>query len=692
MMGKSAKSNFGEKDLFGHGNNWNYNSFWQFFNQCWGNTNHHGPKTPEPTVALPELTLAPAYLPINVLFGDQTADKVFHLRDLNGDGDATDAGERIVFLDKTNQSGLAAPTGNVFAIHQAADGAVYIAEGDTDAVYVARDLNHDGDANDAGEAKVWFSKDNAEGFQMPTPNGVSTDSSGAVYVVNAGLISGQTDDAIYRTVDLNNDGDANDAGEATRWVNLQTLNVKSSAFDLSFVGDVAFLADTNGADADTVYRLEDKNHNGVIDAGEAQVFIADGNAFGAPIDFALATQDGSVLTWDFTAVGGASHVFRLTDLNNNGTIDAANEVKEVWNTSFLPAGFGNSVGFAIAAGEDGDLVVTSNSGTATERNVVHLTDLNGDGDYMDAGETVIFVSNALDPDVGQRPRSVAFYNDGTAAAHPNTYHEGGAAVYFASGLSVSDADSKYLGGAVIKITGGLDAKHDLLDVDLGNCTSIKASYDEATGTLTLKGYASVAEYEDVLQSLHFDSRVDDPSEALRHITITVVDERGVAGAGNTVATTIAVEGDDLHTLFGTDRGDRITGHSYGEQILGGGGGDDITGKGGHDRLFGEEGNDVLRGGAGNDLLSGGAGYDVLEGGKGADHFLFTNKSNTDVITDFDLFEDKIDFEGVTYKGAAVNSLADAAAAAHYIGHGTTVFNFDNNATLIVTEQHGQHIV
>nr|WP_298682492.1 hypothetical protein [uncultured Dongia sp.] len=675
------------KLLGSHG--FGHHDFWDYFGQWNG---HHGPKQPVPSVLAPEISLTPAYQPVAMLFGDQTADKIFNLRDLNGDGDASDAGERLVFLDKTNQSGLAAPTGNVFAIHQAEDGAVYIAEGDTDSVYVARDLNHDGDANDAGEAKVWFSKDNAEGFQLPTPNGVSTDASGAVYVVNAGLISGQTDDAIYRTVDLNHDGDANDAGEATRWVNLQSLNVKSSAFDLSFVGDVAYLADTNGTDADTVYRLEDKNHNGVIDSGEAQVFIADGNAFGAPIDFALATQDGSVLTWDFTAVGGESRVFRLTDLNDSGTIDDAGEVKEVWNTSFLPAGFGNSVGFSIAADENGDLAVTSNSGTATERNVVHLSDLNNDGDYMDAGETVIFTSNSLDPDVGQRPRSVAFYNDGTLPANPNTYHEGGNAVFFASGLKITDADSKYIGGAVIKITGGLDPDHDLLSVDLARCSNIKVSYDEDTGTLTLKGLASAADYQNLLQSLQFDSRVDNPDESLRHISITVQDERGAAGSSITLSTTIGVEADDIHTIFGTDRGDRITGHAYGEQILGGDGGDTITGKGGHDRLFGEDGNDTVRGGAGNDLLSGGAGYDTLEGGKGNDHFLFSDKSGTDVITDFDVFQDEIDFEGVTYKGVAINSLAEAADAADSYGKFGTIFHFDNNATLIVIEQNGHAIV
>jgi len=690
-MGKSGKGGFGGGKGGFDWNDWHHGSFWQsFWHGGWGYT----PK-PKPTVETPELSLAPAYQSLTALFGDQTADKVFRLKDLNGDGDTLDAGERTVFLDASNKSGLAAPTGNVFAIHQAKDGAVYLAEGDTDSVYVARDLNGDGDANDAGEAHVWFSKDNAGGLQLPTPNGVSTDASGVVYVANAGLINGQTDDAIYRTVDLNGDGDANDAGEATRWVDLKSLNVASSAFDLTFAGNVAYLADTNGADADTIYRLEDKNGNNVIDAGEAKVFISDNNAFGVTLDLAVAAANGSVFTWDFSATAaGSSRVFKLTDLNNSGDIDSTSEVMQVWDSSLLPSGFGNQIGFSIAAATNGDVLITSNSGDATARNVVRLTDLNGDGDFMDQGETIVTVSNAVDAAVGQRPRSIAFYDDGVPTSHPNTYHEGGAAVYFASGLQVGDADSKYLGGAVIKITGGLDSDHDLLSVDLGRCSNIKVSYDEDTGTLTLKGYATVAEYENVLQSLHFESRVDNPDEDLRHVTITVFDERGQAGAGNTVATTIDVEADPLRTLFGTDRDDRITGHNYGEQILGGGGDDTITGKGGDDRLFGEDGHDYLRGGAGNDLLSGGAGYDVLEGGKGADHFLFTGKSNTDIITDFDVFEDKIDFEGVTYKGQAITSLAeaDAAGAAHYIGNHTTIFAFDNNATLIVTEQHGNAIV
>jgi hypothetical protein len=651
--------------------------------------NHFGrrPK-PEPSVIAPEVSLTPAHQPLQgVLLGDQSSDQIIHLRDLNGDGDGTDDGERIAFFDATNASGLSAPTGNVFAIHQAPDGTVFAGDGDTDSVYALRDMNGDGDANDAGEASLWFSAENAAGLPFVTPNGIATGAAGAVYVVNAGVIAGPVDDVIYRTVDMNGDGDANDLGEATVWLDLQTLNVKSSAFDLSFAGTVAYLSDTNGTDPDTINRIEDLNGNGVIDAGEAKIFIADGNPFGAPVDFAHAVAGGSVYTWELTASGGVSHVYRLTDLNGSGDIDQAAEAVEVWNTSKLPAGFDNQVGFAIAAAENGDLVVASNGGAANQRNVVRLTDLNGDGDYFDGGETIILASNALDAAVGLRPRSLAFYQDGTPDPHPLTYVEGGAPVQFAADLTVSDVDSMRLGGAVVQIVGGLDPAHDLLSVDLPKGCGVTARYDAATGTLTLKGLATAAVYEEVLQSLSLQSRVDDPDESLRRISITVQDERGAAGCSVPVVTTLAVEADpELHTVFGSSRSERLSGSGAADQILAGAGNDRVAGRGGDDRLFGEGGNDTLLGGDGDDLLSGGAGYDVLTGGRGADTFLFTDDSGTDVITDFDLFEDNIVLEGVTLNGTAVSSLSEAGAAARSFGPNVTVYSFDNNATLWVVEQ------
>ena len=85
-----------------------------------------------------------------VLLGDQRADALYLLLDENGDGDALDANERLVFFDATNASGVLTPTNNIFTVIQAKDKTVYLGDGNTDAVYRLEDQTRDGDANDAG--------------------------------------------------------------------------------------------------------------------------------------------------------------------------------------------------------------------------------------------------------------------------------------------------------------------------------------------------------------------------------------------------------------------------------------------------------------------------------------------------------------------------------------------------------------
>ncbi len=658
----------------------------RFWNPWWGHHPHrHGshrgveikPVTNDDdilaTTETPDLSLTPAYQwSGQVLFADQTDEAIYRLTDLNGDGDAADAGEQSVFFDGSNASGLTDPTGNIFNIHQASDGAVYAGDGDTDAVYRLRDLNGDGDANDAGEATVWFSEaENDAGYTLPTPNGVAEGGDGAIYIVNAG-VSSRPVDAIYRTEDLNGDGDANDAGEATIWLDLQTINASSSAFDLSFVGNVAYLTDTVGGDPDVVWRIEDANGNGVIDAGEATEFISDTENYGAPLDIAHAAQDGSILT--YTWIGSSSNppaIYRLTDLDGSGTIDAPEEAVEVWNESFMPDGYAARFGFSIAAMDNGDVVFTINGTGPEQKNVARLSDLNGDGDYMDAGETVVSLSNALDPTIANRPRAVAEYDDGTELPHPLTYREGGPAVDFATDLAITDADSSVLSGAQIRIAEGFDKRDDILNVEIEKGSGIRASYDAKDGVLTLAGAATAEEYQEVLQSLSFESRTDDPSEALRHITITVYDERGLDGASAEVATTIGVEADtSVRTKFGTDRSDWLNGTKR------------------DDQLVGLDGNDYIDGGRGDDILNGGAGLDVLTGGKGDDRFVVTGASERDIITDFDERHDEIVFEGVTLNGEEVHSLADAAGAAERYGFRGVEYTFDDGVSLVLLDQPG----
>jgi alpha-tubulin suppressor-like RCC1 family protein len=342
-----------------------------------------------------------------VLLADQAGDRIDLLRDLNGDGDAADAGERTLFFGDGAASGFAAPTTNPFVLMTAADGAAFVGDGGANTVWRLVDLNGDGDAMDAAEATAWLSPANAAGVSTVTPNGLAQGPDGAIYVVNAGVAS-RPQDAIYRTVDLNGDGDADDAGETSVWLDLSTVSTRSAPFTLSFDGSVAHLLDPNGG-APTIWRIEDADRSGAISADEVTPFVTAANAFGAVIDFAHAGEAGSLLTWQWLDDGdGVWRLTRLTDRDGSGAIDAADEVDVVWNSTRLPEGFSQFAGFSVATDGAGRVALTSNGADPAQRSVWLLTDRNGDGDFLDDGETGVLASAALDPDGLQRPRAVDF--------------------------------------------------------------------------------------------------------------------------------------------------------------------------------------------------------------------------------------------------------------------------------------------
>jgi serralysin len=118
-------------------------------------------------------------------------------------------------------------------------------------------------------------------------------------------------------------------------------------------------------------------------------------------------------------------------------------------------------------------------------------------------------------------------------------------------------------------------------------------------------------------------------------------------------TLVGLAGNDQ--LFGNDGNDVLDGGA-GDDRLEGGNGDDtlrggagidvLNGGNGNDNLNGGADNDVLNGGIGNDVINGGAGADRLTGGAGADTFVFTETGFTDVITDFTVGVDKVDFRSL----------------------------------------------
>ena len=101
-------------------------------------------------------------------------------------------------------------------------------------------------------------------------------------------------------------------------------------------------------------------------------------------------------------------------------------------------------------------------------------------------------------------------------------------------------------------------------------------------------------------------------------------------------------------MFGGDGNDMLDG-GFGDDILNGGYGDDtLIGGEGSDILIGAEGEDTLNGGTGNDYITGGIGDDHLRGGEGEDIFVIMAGAGNDVIYDFEVGIDWIEFGDGVY--------------------------------------------
>jgi len=342
------------------------------------------------------------------LAADTTLAKVYLCRDLNGNGTFTDPGEVTVFFDGTNASGLVNGTTSMLSLYQAADGTVYIGSNNTTTgrtIYAVRDANLNGNAQDAGEARVFC--DQTAAVPVTTPNGITGDAN-AIYVCMAGAGTA-TQDGLARYHDGNSNGNANDAGESSLFCDMSNLLLpvnSSSAFEMCQANGAFYFLDTRGSATDVIYRAADTSGNGTIEASELSVFINDGD-FGVQLGFDCRTDGTSIYTHENLA-SATQNVYRLTDLDASGTINAATEAVMIWSEANLPAGevMGNSFDFDVAPRA---LAISSNQTTPQANEIVLARDLDGNGLFTGPGETTVAIKNSPAGSFPQVIRSLIAY-------------------------------------------------------------------------------------------------------------------------------------------------------------------------------------------------------------------------------------------------------------------------------------------
>jgi hypothetical protein len=346
------------------------------------------------TAAAQVVPVLPFARTFDLLVVDSSFDGVWRLSDFNQDGDHDDAGEVAQYYSDLTPGGIT--LGNPSCIVTSPDGTAYVADSTNDIVLALRDQNGDGDANDAGEFRVFFTSiTNASGITMAAAQGITIDALGRLFVAvaNAGT-AGQ--DMILKLEDLDADGDADDVGEASIYCLIPTgggavgnsipTKVVAAADGNLYYSDVASTAATTKG----VYRLADLNTDGDCDdAGELTLFWAP--PFSAsPFYWSLAVDWN--LNFYVTDHSTNRTVWRGRDLDSSGMIDPAEATVFFTETS--------ATWWDVLLRDDGAVLLVNAS---TSDRLTVCRDANADGDALDAGETTLgYASNTAATAISMR--------------------------------------------------------------------------------------------------------------------------------------------------------------------------------------------------------------------------------------------------------------------------------------------------
>ncbi|MFH0824341.1 MAG: cadherin domain-containing protein [Pseudomonadota bacterium] len=278
--------------------------------------------------------------------------------------------------------------------------------------------------------------------------------------------------------------------------------------------------DYEGVSASFSIRVAVTDGGGLSREEQFTIHVTDVNE--SPTDIALSNDDVPENAGANAGVGtfGASD----PDAGDTKTYSLVSGVGDDGN------GFFNIFGDTLRANDDFDyetgptsysirVAVTDGGGlTHEEQFTINVTDVNDPPVLSDLGGTLGYTEND------------------------------GAGVIDAA-ISLTDADDSNLESATVRISAGYLSGEDRLDIDPVHLRGgVTASWDAATGTLSLTGSASKADYEFMLEHVTYVDSSEDPNSGDRTVTWTVND--GDADSGSAMSTISVTPVNDAPVLAG----------------------------------------------------------------------------------------------------------------------------------------------
>jgi hypothetical protein len=306
-------------------------------------------------------------------------------------------------------------------------------------------------------------------------------------------------------------------------------NVNAAMNGLTYTGNLNF----NGTDTLVV----STNDNGNTGAGGPKIDSDPVTINVAPVNDAPVVTAGHTLNYtENQAATAIDSLIAVSDVDNTNLASATVQITGNYVNGEDVLGFTNQNGITgVFNAATGTLTLTGSSSVANYQTALDsVTYVNTSDNPSGAARTVTIITNdgALNSVAVTDTINVTPVNDApvVTAGHTLNYTENQAATALDPAITVSDVDSANLASATVQITGNYVNGEDVLGFT--NQNGITGSFNAATGTLTLTGSSSVANYQTALASVTYANTSENPSGLARTVTITTND-----GALNSVAAT-----------------------------------------------------------------------------------------------------------------------------------------------------------